>query len=131
MSRGWTERLQYLSNLEDGWLDGYGKPSRPEAMQATENLLAGLFPTDEDYNTKRPGIFPQQDGGITIEWYVGGQLISIEVMGDDYDETYAFFEMECDGKKWFAFDSDSLADTIARIRKTVLFADVAFPEGEK
>jgi len=121
MSRAWTERLQYLSNLEDGWLDGYGKRSRPEATQAVENLLSALFPDDAEYGAKRPGIFPQEDGGITVEWYVANQLISVEVVGDEYDETYAFFEMSSDGKEWSEFNTDNLDDAISRIKETVLF----------
>lgn len=121
MSRPWAERLVYLSNLEEGWLDGQGIPSRPEATQAVESLLFTLFTKDEEYLKSRPGIFPQEEGGITVEWYISNQLISIEIMGWDYDETYAFFEMSSDGKEWSHLDTDSLEEIITRMKQTVLF----------
>lgn len=49
-------RLQELSELRDGWLDGEGKAPTQAALDTADELL------------RRPmGIYPTEDGGIQIE----------------------------------------------------------------
>jgi hypothetical protein len=119
--RKWTERLQYLANLEEGWLDGYGVPSRPEATQAVESLLSAVFPDDSEYSLKQPGIFPIEEGGINLEWFVGNRIISIEVMGD-YDETYSLFYMNVENQYVIEVNSDEIDVIVSKLKETVLFS---------
>lgn len=120
-ARPWTKRLDYLSALEDGWLDGCGKPSLPEARKATEDILSELFPADEEYVRLRPGLFPMEEGGIVIEWYVANRLISLEVMGES-DDTYSLFYMNIENHDAIEFDSNDPDVIVRKLKETVLFS---------
>lgn len=60
----WSQRLDELSALTDGWLDGSGKSVSKPAMRAAETLL--FLVADEAL--PRPGIFPTEEGGLHLEW---------------------------------------------------------------
>lgn len=60
----WSGRLDELSELKDGWLDGAGHAITAAAVQTTESILFGLF----EEGLPRPGIFPTVEGGLHLEW---------------------------------------------------------------
>jgi len=60
----WSQRLEELAALKDGWLDGSGSAISREAMRAAETLLFWCV----DEGIARPGIFPTESGGIHLEW---------------------------------------------------------------
>lgn len=60
----YTERLNHLRGLEDGWFEpGVGKKTSHHAIDLAERLLKKLDPKH------RFGIFPLEDGSISLEIY--------------------------------------------------------------
>ena len=70
-----TARLNELSRLEDGWLDGEGKALPIDGIKwLTEcfdlYFLSGL---------QSPYLFPTEDGGICAEWSLVPLSVSLEI----------------------------------------------------
>jgi hypothetical protein len=59
-----TLRLEEISELKDGWLDGKGIAPSPEKLRE----LATLFETHFDTSLKLPHLYPTAEGGIQAEW---------------------------------------------------------------
>ncbi len=85
----WSRRLDELSELPDGWLDGAGKGISPSAMRAVESLLFMVA----DERLPRPGIYATEEGGIHLEWgdardtdVVIDPAGSITLYSDDLDD---------------------------------------------
>lgn len=53
-----ARRLDKLSRLEPGWLDGEGRTPTPQAVAKARSVALGR---------PRAGIFPRPDGGLSIE----------------------------------------------------------------
>jgi hypothetical protein len=62
----WTERKAWLESLDDDWggeMPG-SKAILPGAIQAAEDLLRFCVA----HNKERPGVFPLEHGGVSLEW---------------------------------------------------------------
>lgn len=69
-------RLEELSLLEDGWLDGYGKAPDKQGLE----WLAKTFDSNYDVeNLPLPATFPTPEGNVQFEWSIGDFEISMEV----------------------------------------------------
>lgn len=73
----WAGRLEELSQLRDGWLDGQGLSITAEALEVAESFLFRIL----DANLPRPGVFPVRDGGIQLEWASGPEDLEVVVSG--------------------------------------------------
>jgi hypothetical protein len=73
------QRIQDLTALAPGW-DGYGaKPiDAGVAVDAVSFLIDHAYPT-----VSEPAVVPLADGGIQLEWHVGG--IDLEIAFSDED----------------------------------------------
>lgn len=68
-------RLEELSELKDGWLNGKGKAPDSDALRALTHKFERFFDTE----LPLPYIYPTPDGGIQAEWTIGGTEISLEI----------------------------------------------------
>lgn len=68
-------RLDALSQLQDGWLDGKGKAPSIEGLQ----WLASAFDDHFDSLLPLPHLYPTPEGGIQAEWSLNGWEITLAV----------------------------------------------------
>ncbi len=68
-------RIEELSLLKDGWLDGIGIAPGSELLQWFENS----FETNFDIQLALPRIYPTANGGLQAEWTLGEKEISLEI----------------------------------------------------
>ena len=68
-------QLKKISNLNDGWLDGYGKAISQKAIQTTCKIISSITIKDSPY----PLMFPAYDGGAICEWFNKSIAISLEI----------------------------------------------------
>lgn len=81
-------RLNYLANLQPGWLDGQGEVISPAVLGTAKEIMAGLFPADSTVLFTTPGLFPMEDGGMCIEWASPTRILSVELHPDGEIELY-------------------------------------------
>lgn len=70
-----STRLEELSTLRDGWLDGEGIAPAPGGLERFENAFEMYF----DESLPLPRLFPTAKGGIQAEWSNGNHEISLEI----------------------------------------------------
>lgn len=70
------DRIQYLSELPDGWYDGDGLAPNDEVLQNVKKHLNHLLTKYE--SCPRPGLFPTTDGGVTAEWSSGDNITDVD-----------------------------------------------------
>jgi hypothetical protein len=66
-------RLDELSSLEAGWLDGDGIPPDAVVIGRARRILADLM----SFEVPRPRVFPTPEGGVQAEWTVENHEISV------------------------------------------------------
>jgi hypothetical protein len=71
-------RLDDISRLSYGWLDGDGEKVTTEALASARETLTGLLRRD----VPKPRIYPTAEGGVQAEWSDGTTEISV-VFGTD------------------------------------------------
>lgn len=60
----WEDRLSFLRDLKPGWLEGEGREISRDAINRAGSFLAELYRR----GTERGGVFPTEEGGVSIEW---------------------------------------------------------------
>lgn len=77
MSGHWRERIQELSELEDGWHDGDdGVKLDPNVV----TVVTGLVGKAESDGLTVPAIFPMLDEpGMSLVWHMSNQVITLRV----------------------------------------------------
>lgn len=68
-------RLEKLSQLKEGWLDGKGLAPASEQL----DWLAGAFDTNFDADLPLPYLYPTAEGGIQAEWTLNEWAVSLEI----------------------------------------------------
>lgn len=68
-------RLEELSDLKDGWLDGRGFAPSWAGLQ----WLVYAFEKNYDISLPLPYLYPTPEGGIRAEWSLNDQEISLEI----------------------------------------------------
>jgi hypothetical protein len=68
-------RLDELSRLQDGWLDGDGTAPSPTLLDHLKTAFEGNF----DPELPLPYLYPTIEGGIQAEWTLNGWDVSLEV----------------------------------------------------
>jgi hypothetical protein len=80
-----TLRLDALSLLQDGWLDGKGKAPSRKGLQ----WFASEFDSRFDSMLPLPHLYPTPEGGIQAEWTLSGWEITLAV---DLQDKQAVFQ---------------------------------------
>jgi hypothetical protein len=70
-----TERLNELSKLEDGWLEGDGFAPIQSGLEWLTLAFDTYYPPDSPL----PYVYPTPEGNIRAEWSIGSNEISLEV----------------------------------------------------
>lgn len=111
----YRQRLAEIGKLAAGWCDGEGKPPTQAAVAAAEEFVKvrpALSPAIK--------LYPEESGGILMEFETGGWDFSIEFMEDGSVE---FYGVEVNGSGEFepilfgAVGADLLAELDARISR--------------
>lgn len=68
-------RLEELSVLKDGWLDGHGIAPDKSGL----DWLAEMFELFYDPGLPLPHVFPTPDGGVQVEWSIGEREIALKI----------------------------------------------------
>jgi len=68
-------RLDELRPLKDGWLDGKGKVPDGSDLDWLEKEFNARFPEE----LSAPYIYPTPEGGLSLEWELAGNDISLEI----------------------------------------------------
>ena len=77
-------RLEEISTLENGWLNGEGIAPKKDDLDWFSNMFEGNF----DKNLPLPFIFPTPDGGLQAEWAFNQYDISLAINLDSKDSNY-------------------------------------------
>ena len=77
-------RLDEISLLEDGWLNGEGIAPKKHELEWFLNMFEGNF----DKNLPLPFIFPTPEGGIQTEWSFQNYEISLKIDFESKDANY-------------------------------------------
>jgi hypothetical protein len=72
-------RIDELSHLEDGWMDGTG----PGIDQKGAERVSELFASNYDCTLPPPHIFPTEDGELQAEWSTSGYEIILRIDLED------------------------------------------------
>ena len=70
-----STRLDELSALRDGWLDGEGMALNPDGLR----WFANSFEQYYDEKLPLPRLYPTAEGGIQAEWTCGNNEVSLEI----------------------------------------------------
>ncbi len=68
-------RIEELKNLKDGWLDGKGSTLSSEGLDWFAKIFEANYPDE----LPLPFVYPTAEGGIQVEWSLGGHELSLEI----------------------------------------------------
>ena len=98
-------RLEEMRILKDGWLDGAGLAPSVVGLDWFEKAFEANYAND----LPQPFVYPTAEGGLQLEWSLGGEEVSLEV--DLEHQTGAWHSLNLrtqqDEMKDFALDDDS------------------------
>jgi len=99
-------RLEDLSLLRDGWLEGDGRaPLRHETFWLSQTFIY-RYPAD----LPLPYIYPTPEGGIQLEWTLAQTEITIEIKLDRHAGNWHSINLENDEETERHLDLDSAED---------------------
>ena len=97
-----TVRLDALSKLEDGWLDGQGA-----AFDKAElNRISKLFETHFTSDLPLPFIYPAVSGELQSEWNIDNWSISLEIKPSNLLAEFQALELSTEECQEFSFNLD-------------------------
>ncbi|MEV7136728.1 hypothetical protein [Streptomyces tauricus] len=108
-----VEKINKLLALPKGW-DGYR--AEPVTIEAGIAMVSVLFSV-MDRRSLRPQLFPLANGGIQVEWHVGGSSIEIEVSADGHSGCAL---ADGEGEVEVEFSIPILRDELAEFRRILL-----------
>jgi hypothetical protein len=79
-----VSRIEELSRLEDGWLEGEAKALNKPGLDNFKKMFQMYY----DPSLPLPFLFPTELGGIEAEWSFNDHEISIEI---DLESNHAFY----------------------------------------
>lgn len=92
--QSWSTRLKALAELAPGWGDGGSEPAIAiPALEAARELLSALSVSAR----AMPGVFPTEDGGVSLEWATPLSVRSIEITPEGTFEMFLLGEGDFDG----------------------------------
>ncbi|WP_146070712.1 hypothetical protein [Cryobacterium sp. M91] len=81
----WGARLTEFASLPSGWEDGEGDQISSVALEAAQMLLRVV----DRALIERPGVFPNPEGGVLIEWASPERVRSVEITADGTFEMFS------------------------------------------
>lgn len=81
----WGARLTEFASLPSGWDNGEGEQISFVALDAAQMLLRAA----EQAHIERPGVFPNPEGGVLIEWANSDRVRSVEILADGAFEMFS------------------------------------------
>jgi hypothetical protein len=101
-----SPRLDELSTLKDGWLDGKGLPP----AKGNLDWLADSFGKWFDAELRPPYLYPTAEGDIQAEWSFGDWEISLEIDLKGRSAEYQALNLRDNSCDEFALSLESSAD---------------------
>lgn len=100
-----SSRLRELRNLQEGWLDGAGRAPTIVGLDWFEKAFEANYPDD----LPQPYVYPTAEGGLQLEWSLGGHELSLEVDLDHHSGAWHSLDLQTqqDETKEIALDDDS------------------------
>ncbi|HZK31960.1 MAG TPA: hypothetical protein VFC72_03515 [Corynebacterium sp.] len=103
-----ARKLEEISRLKDGWLEGAGSSVRFELLRLGSRTLstikkAGLAP---------PNVFPTEEGGLSFEWATGTYVLSVEIEADSSIAAYSLLPGDTTGTETSVRKLENLSETI-------------------
>ena len=92
--QSWTVRLRALAELAPGWGESGSEP--PIAIQTLE-VARELLSTLTLSARTLPGVFPTEDGGVSLEWASAQSFRSIEITPEGIFEMFLLAEGDFEG----------------------------------
>ena len=105
-----TLRLEELSKLQDGWLDGRGTAPHKDSLPK----LAKLFDTSFDSDLPLPFFYPTPEGGLQAEWNLGDWSVTLEIALPGMNADYQALNLGTGASRELAFSLAS-SDEWARL----------------
>ena len=99
-------RLQELSQLEDGWLNGYGKALSKSGLNWLVNALEKYY----DFKLPLPYLFPTLEGNILCEWTIYTVDITLSINIDNGSALYNALNTANDDMDEQVFDLSKSTD---------------------
>jgi hypothetical protein len=105
-----STRLEEISLLSDGWLDGKGRGFNKETLKALVELFEHGYPD----RLPLPYLYPTAEGGIQAEWDGSSWSVSLEIelpqlqakyhgLSKKFDETFESVFVLSDPEEWKLF----------------------------
>ncbi len=92
--QSWAMRLKTLAELPPGWGDsGNEPPISVQALEMARELLSALAISARAL----PGVFPNEDGGVILEWATPQSVRSIEITAEGSFEMFLLAEGDFEG----------------------------------
>jgi hypothetical protein len=104
------ERFAEFEALESGWLDGYGLPIHPVPIALAKELL-GLLDTA---GIPGPGVFPTEEGGVSLEWIDAESFLGLEMLSTGIVELFA---LTVDSEDATSGEATDLAEVVAFVMR--------------
>lgn len=82
-------RIEELSELRDGWLDGVGFTLHKDGLIWLRNKFDNYYPEE----LLLPYLYPTAEGKVQAEWTIGNNEISLEIDIENYQGEWQSLEM--------------------------------------
>ncbi|MBD3377256.1 hypothetical protein GF406_19670 [candidate division KSB1 bacterium] len=99
-------RLDELSRLSDGWLDGRGRALDAQGLQ----WLGNSFSANLDSQLPLPYLYPTAEGGVQAEWSINKWEVSLEIDLIQESGEYQALNIETDEVQDFRYDLNNSED---------------------
>ena len=99
-------RVDELKQLQEGWLDGKGKPLDGQSLDWVAQAFASLYPDD----AMLPYLFPTPEGNLLAEWSLGASSISLEIDLSNRTAEWHALNIETDQEETLQFALKSATD---------------------
>ncbi len=97
----WQDRLKVLAELSAGWGEGADEPQISiTSLDAAREILSALAVAGRTL----PGVFPTEEGGVSLEWASAKAVRSIEITAEGVFEMFSLGEGDFDGMESEARD---------------------------
>lgn len=97
-------RLREFHAMEDGWYDGEGVAPRTEGLDWFAAIFTRYYPDD----IPLPYTYPTPEGGIEMEWSIGGHSVILEVDLSTRQGDYLGFDDTSDVENTRTLNLDSV-----------------------
>lgn len=108
-----SSRLNELRTLEDGWLDGKGVAPSSTGL----DWLEQRFVSNYSEELPSPFLYPTAEGGVQIEWTIGGCEASLEIDLANHQAHWHCLNLKTAADSFYDFNLDDTSDWAALIQE--------------